>query len=91
MSDDSTASGYPTVEGLRTSPDSSVLRLTLDRPDRRNAMTDDMVTGLTALVEQASVGPEHCDVVSAITAGIRAVDVGRQLGPRLITAIQVRQ
>jgi len=37
---------YPDVEGLRVALDGAVLRVTLDRPDRRNAISDVMMQGL---------------------------------------------
>jgi 2-(1,2-epoxy-1,2-dihydrophenyl)acetyl-CoA isomerase len=39
--------------GLVVEPDGTVLRVRLDRPDRRNALTDDMVLALIEIVEAA--------------------------------------
>lgn len=39
--------------GLRVTRDGAVLRLSLDRPDKRNALTDEMVAGLIASIEAA--------------------------------------
>src|SRR5580693_237270 len=39
-------SHYPTAEGLIVRKSGGVLALTLDRPTKRNALTDDMVQGL---------------------------------------------
>jgi 2-(1,2-epoxy-1,2-dihydrophenyl)acetyl-CoA isomerase len=45
---------YPTPpDGLLVAPDGGVLRITLDRPDRRNAITDDMVLALIETIEAA--------------------------------------
>ena len=45
---------YPTPpEGLVVERDGAVLRLRLDRPDRRNAVTDDMVLALIETIEAA--------------------------------------
>ncbi|MBV8979408.1 MAG: enoyl-CoA hydratase/isomerase family protein, partial [Acidimicrobiia bacterium] len=45
---------YSSVGGLDVVlDDSGVLRLTLDRPDKRNALDDGMVAGLIAAVEAA--------------------------------------
>ena len=41
------------VEGLGVRLDGAVLRLTLDRPDRRNALTDTMVAGLIDALDAA--------------------------------------
>jgi 2-(1,2-epoxy-1,2-dihydrophenyl)acetyl-CoA isomerase len=45
---------YPSaVDGLVVAQDGGVLRVRLDRPDRRNAITDDMVLALIEVVEVA--------------------------------------
>jgi 2-(1,2-epoxy-1,2-dihydrophenyl)acetyl-CoA isomerase len=44
---------YPSVPGLRVEQARSVLSLTLDRPDRRNAIDDSMMRGLVASLEMA--------------------------------------
>jgi 2-(1,2-epoxy-1,2-dihydrophenyl)acetyl-CoA isomerase len=45
---------YPTApDGLVVETDGPVLRLRLDRPDRRNAITDDMVLALIETIEAA--------------------------------------
>ena len=45
---------YPTTaDGLVVETDGGVLRVRLDRPDRRNALTDDMVLGLVETIEAA--------------------------------------
>ncbi|MFI5045889.1 MAG: enoyl-CoA hydratase/isomerase family protein [Acidimicrobiia bacterium] len=43
----------PDVEGLAVETDDGILRMRLDRPDRRNAITDDMVLAMIDLVEVA--------------------------------------
>ncbi len=48
------AAGEP-VPGLRRSLDGAVLRLTLDRPNRRNALDDTMVAGLCQALEVAGL------------------------------------
>ncbi len=45
---------YPEpIDGLSTEHDGPVLRLRIDRPERRNAITDDIVLGLIELIEVA--------------------------------------
>lgn len=41
------------ADGLIVKRDGPVLRLTLDRPGKRNALTDDMVAGLAEAIEAA--------------------------------------
>jgi 2-(1,2-epoxy-1,2-dihydrophenyl)acetyl-CoA isomerase len=45
--------GYAPVEGLDVRLDGSVLRLTLDKPGKRNALDDTIVDGLMAAVDAA--------------------------------------
>jgi 2-(1,2-epoxy-1,2-dihydrophenyl)acetyl-CoA isomerase len=44
---------YPSVDGLRVERDGAVLRLTLDRPQKRNALTDAMVAQLIDALDAA--------------------------------------
>lgn len=44
---------YDSCDGLRVAPDGGVLRLTLDRPDKRNSLSDDMVDGLLECISSA--------------------------------------
>lgn len=44
---------YDPTDGLDITLDDSVLRLTLDRPDRRNAIDDTMMTGLIDAIDAA--------------------------------------
>ncbi|HXY93924.1 MAG TPA: enoyl-CoA hydratase-related protein [Acidimicrobiia bacterium] len=44
---------YPGVEGLDASLDGGVLRLHLDRPEKRNSLTDGMLAGLIDAVDRA--------------------------------------
>jgi 2-(1,2-epoxy-1,2-dihydrophenyl)acetyl-CoA isomerase len=54
---------YPDpVDGLRVEADGPALRLTLDRPDRRNAVTDDIVQALIDTIESAG-GDESVRVI----------------------------
>jgi 2-(1,2-epoxy-1,2-dihydrophenyl)acetyl-CoA isomerase len=46
-------SAYASVPGLQAVLDGGVLRLTLDRPDKRNALTDEITVALADLVEEA--------------------------------------
>jgi 2-(1,2-epoxy-1,2-dihydrophenyl)acetyl-CoA isomerase len=46
-------SAYEAVDGLRVALDGPVLRLTLDRPDKRNALTDEITVALAELVDEA--------------------------------------
>jgi 2-(1,2-epoxy-1,2-dihydrophenyl)acetyl-CoA isomerase len=48
-----TAASYTPVEGLRVALDGAVLRLTLDRPAKRNALDDVMVAGLIDALDLA--------------------------------------
>lgn len=45
--------GYASSPGLRVALDEGVLRLTLDRPDKRNALDDDMMAGLIDAIDYA--------------------------------------
>ncbi|MBI2703893.1 MAG: enoyl-CoA hydratase/isomerase family protein [Actinobacteria bacterium] len=45
---------YVSVDGLRVEASGSVLRLQLDRPDKRNAVDDEMMRGLIDNIEAAS-------------------------------------
>ncbi len=47
------ADGYPDIEGLKVDHGGGVLRLELDRPDRRNALTDAIVAALIDALERA--------------------------------------
>lgn len=50
---------YPDpVEGLRVEPADGVVRVVLDRPDRRNAITDAMVQALIGVIEAAGSDDE---------------------------------
>src|SRR5258708_6970894 len=44
---------YPTVDGLKVGSAGGVLEVILDRPEKRNALTDAMVQGLIGAVELA--------------------------------------
>jgi len=46
---------YPLVDGIVVDPDGPVLRVRLDRLERRNALTDDMVLALVETFETASL------------------------------------
>jgi 2-(1,2-epoxy-1,2-dihydrophenyl)acetyl-CoA isomerase len=47
------ADPYASREGLGVAISDGILRLTLRRPDKRNALTDDMVAGLLAAIDAA--------------------------------------
>jgi len=49
---------YPDVAGLRVAHDGAALRVTLDRPDRRNAIDDVMLRGLVATFTAAATDEE---------------------------------
>jgi 2-(1,2-epoxy-1,2-dihydrophenyl)acetyl-CoA isomerase len=49
----SATTDYGSVDGARATLDGAVLRLVLDRPDKRNAMNDTMFTGLADAVDRA--------------------------------------
>jgi 2-(1,2-epoxy-1,2-dihydrophenyl)acetyl-CoA isomerase len=82
---------YPSCDGLRTSLDSGVLRLVIDRPEKRNALTDDIVAGMIECISAAgrdenvraillsAAGDHFCagfDIVSRNTAGGHRPRVG---------------
>jgi 2-(1,2-epoxy-1,2-dihydrophenyl)acetyl-CoA isomerase len=46
-------SGYESIDGLRVTLDDAVLRLELDRPDKRNAIDDPMTLGLVGAIDTA--------------------------------------
>ncbi len=48
-----TSSGYASVDGLRVELDGEVLRCTLDRPHKRNAIDDTMMAGLVDALDLA--------------------------------------
>lgn len=50
---DGASRGYRSVEGLAVELDGAVLRLTLDRPEKRNALDDLMTAGLIDAVDAA--------------------------------------
>jgi 2-(1,2-epoxy-1,2-dihydrophenyl)acetyl-CoA isomerase len=56
------------TDGLRVEAGGGVLRLTLDRPDKRNAVSDEMVLGLIAAVEAAGTD-EDIRVIDLRAAG----------------------
>jgi 2-(1,2-epoxy-1,2-dihydrophenyl)acetyl-CoA isomerase len=53
VGDPAASAGYAAVEGLRVELDGAVLRLTLDRPAKRNALDDVMVAGLIDALDRA--------------------------------------
>ena len=57
---------YPDVAGLQVAPEGAVLRVTLDRPDRRNAIDDVMMRGL---VETFTVAATDEQVRVIVLAG----------------------
>jgi 2-(1,2-epoxy-1,2-dihydrophenyl)acetyl-CoA isomerase len=58
---------YPELpEGLAVTTDGPVLRLTIDRPTRRNALTDDIVLALTDVID--ATGDDEAVRVIALTA-----------------------
>jgi 2-(1,2-epoxy-1,2-dihydrophenyl)acetyl-CoA isomerase len=72
---------YPTPpDGLVVEADGAVLRLRLDRPDRRNAITDDMVLALIETIEAA--GSDESVRVIALTGTGEHFCSGFDLGTR---------
>lgn len=55
-------SDYPACDGLRTRVDSGVLRLVIDRPHKRNSLTDDIVATMIECLSRAGQD-EHVRVV----------------------------
>jgi 2-(1,2-epoxy-1,2-dihydrophenyl)acetyl-CoA isomerase len=49
----SATDGYRAVDGMTAQVDGAVLRLELDRPSKRNALNDTMMTGLVDAIEEA--------------------------------------
>jgi 2-(1,2-epoxy-1,2-dihydrophenyl)acetyl-CoA isomerase len=45
---------YPAADGLQVALDGPLLRLALDRPDKKNALSDSMVRGLITCLEKAN-------------------------------------
>jgi 2-(1,2-epoxy-1,2-dihydrophenyl)acetyl-CoA isomerase len=71
---------YPTVPGLGVVADGAVLRVRLDRPERRNALTDEMVLALIATIEAA--GNDEAVRVIALTGTGGDFCSGFDLGTR---------
>jgi 2-(1,2-epoxy-1,2-dihydrophenyl)acetyl-CoA isomerase len=71
---------YPTVAGVVVEVDGGVLRVRLDRPDRRNALTDEMVLALAETIDAA--GNDDAIRVIALTATGRDFCSGFDLGTR---------
>lgn len=60
---------YPeAVDGLVVARDGAVLRLRIDRPDRRNSLTDDIVLAMTDAIEAAG-GDEEVRVIALSASG----------------------
>jgi 2-(1,2-epoxy-1,2-dihydrophenyl)acetyl-CoA isomerase len=69
-------------DGLRVTHDGPVLRLAIDRPDRRNAVTDEMVLAMIETVEAAG-GDEAVRVIALSGTGdhfCSGFDLGRRGG-----------
>jgi 2-(1,2-epoxy-1,2-dihydrophenyl)acetyl-CoA isomerase len=60
--------GYESVDGLRLHLDGSLLRITLDRPDKKNALNDGMVAAVIDALETAN-SDERARVVLLTGAG----------------------
>ena len=72
---------YPSVAGLVVEADSAVLRVRLDRPDRRNALTDETVLAFAETIDAAgnddtirvialtATGPDFCSGFDTGTRG----------------------
>lgn len=59
-------SDYPSCDGLQTRLDRGVLRLTIDRPDKRNALTDEIVA---ALIDSLSLAGRDEAVRAVVLTG----------------------
>jgi 2-(1,2-epoxy-1,2-dihydrophenyl)acetyl-CoA isomerase len=70
----------PVPDGLVVEPDGPVLRLRLDRPERRNAITDEMVEALVGTIEAA--GRDEAVRVIALSATGEHFSSGFDLGTR---------
>lgn len=57
--------GYPDVEGLAVGVEDGVLRLRLTRPEKRNALTDEMMVGLAEVLDRA--GQDEAVRVAVLT------------------------
>jgi len=53
VAEDEDDSAYSSVEGLDVELDGNVLRLTIDKPDKRNALDDTIVEGLMFAIDEA--------------------------------------
>ena len=72
---------YPTLRLDRPHPD--VLRVTLDRPEARNALNTQMGHDLLHVFDGLAADPEHCRAVVLTGAGDRAFCAGGDLKQRL--------
>lgn len=62
------ASYPPSPDGLAIDRDGPVVRMTINRPDRRNALTDEIVAALASTIEAAG-SDEDCRVIVLGAAG----------------------
>lgn len=77
-------------DGLTASRDGAVVVLTLDRPDRRNALTDDVMAQLSAQASLADADPEVRCLVIEGSGGVFAAGADvRALGAR--TGVELRR
>ena len=86
---------YGSVDGARATLDGAVLRLVLDRPDKRNAMSDDMVTGLADAVDRAGrdeavrvitisgAGDHFCGGADIVARNAKPADGSAPVRPRV--------
>lgn len=91
---DEYADPYESSGGLDISLDGSVLRLTLNRPERRNALDDEMVDGLIVAIDAAGrdeqvrcivldgAGDHFCGGFDIVGRNARSAD-GRDVRPRV--------
>jgi enoyl-CoA hydratase/carnithine racemase len=69
MATDGEGSGsYPACPGLRSELAGGVLQLVIDRPDKRNSLTDEMVEAMIGCLARAS-GDESVRVVELTATG----------------------
>jgi 2-(1,2-epoxy-1,2-dihydrophenyl)acetyl-CoA isomerase len=79
---------YESVDGLEVSLDGSALRIRIDRPERRNAMTDETVAAMIAAIDRA--GEDEAVRVIALSGNGADFCSGFDLGTRGRPAVKPR-
>jgi 2-(1,2-epoxy-1,2-dihydrophenyl)acetyl-CoA isomerase len=79
---------YDSVDGLRIALDGPVLRIAIDRPERRNALTDETVAAMIAAIDRA--GEDEAVRVIALSGNGADFCSGFDLGTRGRPAVKPR-